>query len=154
MSRDPLRHHRAHHVTGMAERIAERVAEGMGTVQFVICAFLFVAFWITVNGGYAFFTGAINRIEHGKPFDTAPWILLNLIFSFEAFFTGALVVIAQKAQSKRDGARELADAQHREELAAEQRELLNENTALTREVRELTMQVHKLVAKGHDASGG
>jgi uncharacterized membrane protein len=75
-----------------------------------------------------------------------PWILLNLIFSGVAFYTGALVIIAQKAQSKKDKAREEADAQHREELSKKQVTLLEVNTTLTQEVHDLSQQIQKLVS--------
>lgn len=148
--RDPLRHHRAHRRErdfgdGLAQRVADAVAEGIGTTTFLAIALVLIVIWVAVNGGYAYFSGAIAAVEHGRPFDKAPWILLNLIFSFEAFFTGSLVVIAAKAQAKRDRAREEADAKHREELADEQLRLLQANTALTQQVHDLTVEVHELV---------
>jgi uncharacterized membrane protein len=41
-----------------------------------------------------------------------PFILLNLVFSAVAFYTGALVIIAQKAQTRTDKANEEASAAH------------------------------------------
>ena len=73
---------------GIIGKAADKIAEGIGTVQFLIVALVLIVAWIVVNGGYAYFSGAITRLQHGQPFDAAPWILLNLIFSFEAFFTG------------------------------------------------------------------
>lgn len=152
MSTDPLRHHRAHrkHLIGstVAERIVEFVAEGIGTVAFLAGALIIIVGWILLNGGYGFFSGAFHAVLNGKPFDPAPWILLNLCFSFEAFFTGSLVVIAAKAQATRDRAREEADANHREELHGQLVTLIAANTKLTE-------QVHRLVAKegsGHGAA--
>src|ERR1019366_8758992 len=87
-----------------------------------------------------------THLSHGKQFDPEPWILLNLIFSGVAFYTGALVIIAQKAQSKKDKAREEGDAKHREELSQKQVELLEVNTTLTQEVHDLSQQIQKLVA--------
>ncbi|MGA2321292.1 MAG: DUF1003 domain-containing protein [Solirubrobacteraceae bacterium] len=88
----------------------------------------------------------VKHLGEGKPFDPVPWILLNLIFSGVAFYTGALVIIAQKAQSKKDKAREEADAKHREELSQKQVELLEVNTTLTQEVHDLSKQIQKLVS--------
>lgn len=128
-ARDPLRHHHAHRGRpelgdGVIGRAADRIAEGIGTVQFLIVALVLIVAWVVVNGGYAFFSGAITALGNGRPFDPAPWILLNLIFSFEAFFTGSLVVIAAKASARRDREREAADAKHREELSEMQEQLL------------------------------
>ena len=146
---DPLRHHRGHrkHLIGSSfpERLVEFVAEGIGTVAFLAIALFLIVTWIVVNGGYAYFSGAITALEHGKAFDPAPWILLNLVFSFEAFFTGSLVVIAAKAQAKRDQLSEEADAKHREELHEQQMTLLKANTDLTQQVHDLTVQVQKCV---------
>src|ERR1700729_2124649 len=147
MSRDALRHHRAHREEGdfgdsFAQRVANRIAEGIGTTVFLGVAFFLIVVWIVINGGYAYFSGALKHLEVGSPFDPAPWILLNLIFSFEAFFTGSLVVIAAKAQAKRDRAREEADAKHREEIAAENVALLKVNTELTEAVPTLAKDLH------------
>ena len=135
---DPLRHHHAHrrHLIGpgAAERLVEFVAEGIGTVAFLAGALMTIVVWVLVNGGVAYFSGAVHALEHGHAFDPAPWILLNLCFSFEAFFTGSLVVIAAKAQAKRDRAREEADARHREDLHAQLVALIDANTRLTAEV--------------------
>lgn len=142
---DPLRHHHAHRRLpdmgdGIIGSIADKIAEGIGTVQFLIAALVLIVIWIVVNGGYGYFSGAIVRLGHGQPFDVAPWVLLNLIFSFEAFFTGSLVVIAQKAQAKRDRAREASDATHREELHMHLVKLIDANTELTAQVHELLLR--------------
>lgn len=144
---DPLRHHRAHRREGdfgdgFAQRLANRIAEGIGTTTFLTVALGLIVAWIIVNGAYGYLSGAVAQLEHGKPFDAPPWVLLNLIFSFEAFFTGSLVVIAQKAQAKRDRAREEAEANHREEIAEAHTTMLTANTALTQKVHELTEAVH------------
>jgi uncharacterized membrane protein len=122
--RDPLRHHRTHRRErdfgdGFAQRCADRIAEGIGTTTFLIGALVVIVLWLAVNGGVDYFSGAFQAVLHGRKFDPPEWILLNLVFSFEAFFTGSLVVLAQKAQAKRGRAREEAEATHREELAVE-----------------------------------
>ena len=47
---------------------------------------------------------------------------------------GALVIIAQKAQTRTDQANEEAAAKHREELGQYQTELLQRNTDLTQQI--------------------
>jgi len=123
---NPLRHHRhygegAH--TSFMERLAEAVASGLGTVAFVAISTLVIAVWIGVNAA-----GAVK-------FDAYPFILLNLMFSAQAFYTGALVIIAQKAQSRTDKLNEAAAAEHREELDARQQQILD---AIHDKVREDT----------------
>lgn len=146
---DPLRHHREHRDAqpSVAVQVAQKIAAGVGTVRFLVIALGLIVTWIIVNGGYAYFSGALHSLEHGHAFDPAPWILLNLIFSFEAFFTGSLVIIAQGAQMDVDRKREAADAKHREEIAQAQSAALAQNTELTREVHELTRQIHQLTCR-------
>lgn len=119
MSTDPLRHHRAHRDKplmgdSLMERLSEKVASGMGTVKFVVISTVIISGWIAVNAAATF-----------ARWDPYPFILLNLMFSAVAFYTGALVIISQKAGAKRDRAAEEADAKHREELAASQQAILN-----------------------------
>jgi uncharacterized membrane protein len=100
-----------------------------------------------------------HGLLNGKGFDPAPFILLNLVFSAVAFYTGALVIIAQKAQTRTDQANEEAGAKHREELALSQADLLRRNTDLTEEIhsmaqqlRALTEQVHATICGGSPSS--
>lgn len=122
--RDSLNH--SHHVglfgASRAERAAERFADFLGTVRFVVLSSALILAWILVN-----------VLAAGLRWDPYPFILLNLAFSAFAFYTGALVIISQKASAKRDAARELADIAHREELHQELRDLILSDTALTRE---------------------
>jgi len=109
----------------------------MGTVGFVVLGTGIIVAWIFINGGVPYVVHTVAALSHGGQFDPEPWILLNLIFSGVAFYTGALVIIAAKAEAKKNAARELADAKHREELAAENLRLLKSNT-------QLTVQIHRL----------
>lgn len=146
--RNPLRHH-AHYQRdergSFMERVAEAVASGLGTVGFVVISTLVIVVWIAINAS------GIAK------FDAYPFILLNLAFSAQAFYTGALVIIAQKAQTRTDALNELAAANHREELDAAQRELqqqqcdlLARNTDLTEQVHDLAKQIHDLVQSAHE----
>jgi uncharacterized membrane protein len=84
--------------------------------------------------------------------DPAPFILLNLVFSAVAFYTGALVIIAQKAQTRTDRANEEAAAKHRDELAGYQSELLKHNTDLTEQIHTLTEKLSELTEEVHRAT--
>jgi uncharacterized membrane protein len=147
---DPLRHHRAHRSKPLmgdsfAERLSEKVASGMGSVPFIVISTVLILAWVFANGAATYITATVHNLEHGHEFDPEPWILLNLCFSAVAFFTGALVIIAQKAQAKRDHAREEADANHREELAQGHTDLLKQNTKLTEEIHAHTATLELLV---------
>lgn len=153
MDRDPLRYHQAHRGKGafgdgLVPRIAEKVADAMGTVQFVVISTFVIVAWVLVNHVVSFLTTSWQGLLHGRGFDPAPFILLNLVFSAVAYYSASMVMIAQKTQARRDQAREKADAEHREELADTQSGLIKQNTMLTEDVHRLTTEVHALIC-GH-----
>ena len=67
---------------------------------------------------------------------------------------GALVIIAQKAQTRTDQANEEAGAKHREELAQNQADLLRRNTDLTEEIHSISEQLKALTEQVHAATCG
>jgi uncharacterized membrane protein len=160
---DPLRHHvAAHDAFGSAgentfgdsfqQRVADKVASGMGTVQFVVAGTLVILGWVLINGAIPYVEHTFKELAKGGEFDAEPWILLNLIFSGVAFYTGSLVIIAAKAEAKKNAAREVADAQHREELADSQLKLLQKNTDLTEQIHTLSEKLGKLTEEVHAAT--
>jgi hypothetical protein len=68
--------------------------------------------------------------------------------------TGALVIIAQKAQTRTDQANEEAAAKHREELGQYQTALLERNTELTQQIHALAEQMTALTQQVHAATCG
>ena len=162
-TKDPMRHH-THYVkrskgqspyaggSSFMERMAEGVASGMGTVAFVVVGSAIILGWVLINGAIPYLEHTFKALGRGGQFDPEPWILLNLIFSGVAFYTGALVIIAQKAQTRTDQANELAAAKHRDELAQFQTDLLRKNTDLTSKIHELSEQVHDLLEEVHAAT--
>jgi uncharacterized membrane protein len=160
---DPMRFHRKAHAEAgtdsenlygdsFMERLAEKTASGMGTVQFVVIGSAIIVAWVLINNAIPYAEETIKHLAKGKPFDPVPWILLNLIFSGVAFYTGALVIIAQKAEGKKNNVREEADAKHREELAGSQTELLQKNTELTEQIHTLTQTMNRLTQEVHAAT--
>ena len=134
------------------ERVAERTASGMGTVQFVLIGSLIILGWVFINGAATYLEHTGKALAKGGEFDPEPWILLNLIFSGVAFYTGALVIIAQKAQTRTDKANEEAAAKHRDELAQFQTDLLTKNTDLTEQIHALSQKLSTLTQEVHEAT--
>ena len=66
--------------------------------------------------------------------------------------TGALVIIAQKAQTRTDKANEEAAAKHRDELAGMQTDMLKRNTELTEQVHNLSEKMSTLTEEVHAAT--
>ena len=150
---DPLRFHRGHRNKGafgegIVPRVAEKIADAMGTVQFVLASTVVIIAWVVVNGVVKFLTDSWQGLLKGQGFDPAPFILLNLVFSAVAYYSASMVMIAQKTQTRRDQVREEADAKHREDLAATQVMLIQQNTDLTTDVQRLTSEIHALVVNG------
>ena len=163
--RDPLRHHLHYQRSkrggspyaggsSFMERISEAVASGMGTVAFLIVSSALILGWVLSNHVITFLGNSWTGLLNGKGFDPAPFILLNLVFSAVAFYTGALVIIAQKAQTRTDKANEVAGAAHREELAQYQTDLLQKNTDLTEQIHNLTEKMTDLTEQVHAATCG
>jgi uncharacterized membrane protein len=136
------------------ERVSEAVASGMGTVAFLVVSSAVILAWVLSNHVITFLHDSWTGLLNGKGFDPAPFILLNLVFSAVAFYTGALVIIAQKAQTRTDQANEEAAAKHREELSQYQTDLLQKNTDLTEQIHTLTEQLSALTEQVHAATCG
>jgi uncharacterized membrane protein len=134
------------------ERVSEGVASGMGSVGFLLVSSGVIVAWILANHVVHFLSNSWKGLLNGSGFDPAPFILLNLVFSAVAFYTGALVIIAQKAQTRTDKANEEAAAAHRDELAQFQTQLLERNTELTQQVHTLTAKMSKLTQEVHQAT--
>jgi uncharacterized membrane protein len=160
---DPLRHH-THYAqdqqtdspyaggSSFMERVAEKVASGMGTVGFLLVSSTIILAWVFSNHVVKFLSNSWDGLLHGRGFDPAPFILLNLLFSAVAFYTGALVIIAQKAQTRTDKANEEASAKHRDELSQLHTELLERNTQLTEQIHTLTEKLSDLTEEVHAAT--
>jgi uncharacterized membrane protein len=163
-SLNPLRHHKHYQVdadgnsspyaggSSFMERMSERVASGMGTVGFLIASSTIILAWVFINHLVRFLSNSYHGLINGSGFDPAPFILLNLVFSAVAFYTGALVIIAQKAQTRTDQANEEAAAVHRDELAKFQTDLLEQNTKLTEEIHAAARKLAKLTEEVHAAT--
>ncbi len=162
---DPLRHYAHYAESGSAsssspyaggssfmERLSEGVASGMGTVGFLLVSSGVIIAWVLANHVVHFLSNSWTGLLNGKGFDPAPFILLNLVFSAVAFYTGALVIIAQKAQTRTDKANEEAAAKHRDELAQFQTGLLQKNTDLTEQIHTLSEKLSKLTEEVHAAT--
>src|SRR6202790_5570761 len=165
VDKGPLRHH-AHYAesahgpspyaggSSFMERVSEAVASGMGTVAFLLISSAVILVWVMVNHLVGFLEVSYDGLKTGKGFDPAPFILLNLVFSAVAFYTGALVIIAQKAQTRTDKANEEASAKHRDELSRSQQDLLTRNTELTEQIHTLSQKMSALTEQVHAATCG
>lgn len=91
----------------LGDRLADTVAEGMGSWRFIIIQSIIVGAWIV-----------INLIAYSFQWDPYPFILLNLLFSTQAAYAAPIIMMAQNRQSDRDRAQ--AHADYETNLAAKQ----------------------------------
>jgi uncharacterized membrane protein len=80
------------------QRLADNVANGMGSWRFIIYQTMIVILWMVLNF-IAFFS-------HWDPY---PFILLNLVFSTQAAYAAPIIMMAQNRQSDRDRMQAQAD---------------------------------------------
>ncbi len=73
------------------DKIADAVANGMGSWKFIIWQSIFVVLWMIMN--------VVGFVYH---WDVYPFILLNLIFSTQAAYAAPIIMMAQNRQNDRD----------------------------------------------------
>jgi uncharacterized membrane protein len=111
----------------LGERIADAVAARVGSWPFILVQSTLLALWIVGN---AFI---IRDWLNGKPFDPYPFILLNLMLSFQAAYTGPFVMMSQNRQSARDR----DEAEHDFSVNREALDILRRLEAEQAKIREL-----------------
>lgn len=84
----------------LGQRIADRVAVAVGSWPFIIVQSLLLCLWMGFNVYLAL-------MEHNHPgflkaWDPYPFILLNLVLSFQAAYTGPVVMMSQNRQAEKD----------------------------------------------------
>ncbi len=75
----------------VGDKIADKVATGMGSWKFIIWQSIFVVLWMITN-----VIGIIRQ------WDAYPFILLNLIFSTQAAYAAPIIMMSQNRQNARD----------------------------------------------------
>jgi uncharacterized membrane protein len=85
---------------GFGQRLADKVANEMGSWRFIIIQTILVVFWMGLN--------IIGLVNH---WDVYPFILLNLLFSTQAAYAAPIIMMAQNRQNERDRTHAQADYQ-------------------------------------------
>lgn len=81
-----------HEPITIGQRIADGAAAGIGSWRFIVVQTILVLFWVLLNQ------------LHLAAFDLYPFILLNLMFSVQAAYTGPILLLAGNRQAQRDRA--------------------------------------------------
>jgi uncharacterized membrane protein len=89
----------------LSARISDKVASIVGSWYFIIIQSLLLLLWIVYN------------LVNPTAFDPYPFILLNLVLSFQAAFTAPIIMMSQNRQSEVD--RHNAEADYHINIKAE-----------------------------------
>lgn len=73
------------------ERVADGFASTMGSWTFIIIQSIVLALWVALN--------AVAYVRHWDPY---PFILLNLMLSFQAAYAAPIIMMSQNRQSAKD----------------------------------------------------
>ncbi|MDE3077270.1 MAG: DUF1003 domain-containing protein [Chloroflexota bacterium] len=101
------------------ERVADAAATGIGSWRFIIVQTVLVIFWV-----------ALNIVGFTLRWDPYPFILLNLMFSVQAAYTGPILLLAGNRQATIDRAIAARDDQEIGMLLDLQQEQMNILTLL------------------------
>lgn len=113
----------------VGQRVADKVADTIGSWRFIITQTIILTIWITLN--------VIAQVyKLGWAWDIYPFILLNLALSFQAAYSGPVIMMSQNRQSLKD--RIAAEVDHDVNTKAEL-----EISNLIRHVEELTLLVEE-----------
>ena len=115
------------------QKVADQVAATVGSWRFIIIQSTLIVLWISWN------------TQTTSPWDPYPFILLNLMLSFQAAYTAPAIMMSQNRLSETD--RRRADNDYEVNVKAElEIELLHEKVDLLREqeLKALADSVHRL----------
>lgn len=121
----------------LGQRLADAVARTIGSWRFIIFQSTAIVIWITGN-----------VLTGGGAWDPYPFILLNLLLSFQAAYTAPAIMMSQNRQSEQD--RRHAENDYEVNVKAElEIELLHDKIDLMkeRELLALTEAVRELTGK-------
>jgi uncharacterized membrane protein len=125
----------------LGERIADSAAGVVGSWRFIIIQSILVAIWILFN---------IWELGLGH-FDPFPFVLLNLMFSVQAAYTGPILLLASNRQATKDRAMAKRDDEELGiiyRLQHEQMEVL----AILRDSQDKHTEILEMLRRNSDAS--
>lgn len=100
-------HEKMYKTRTVGQKVADAVANGMGSWTFIIGQTIFVVIWMI-----------LNLIAYMKHWDPYPFILLNLLFSTQAAYAAPIIMMSQNRSSERD--REQANQDFETNIAAKE----------------------------------
>jgi len=120
----------------VGQRIADKVADTIGSWPFIITQTMILITWITLN----------VTLKKDLRWDIYPFILLNLALSFQAAYSGPVIMMSQNRQAAKD--RLAAEVDHDVNTKAE----LEVNNLL-RHIEELSIRIEENHAEAKQLMG-
>lgn len=111
-------------------RIADTVAARVGSWPFIITQSCILAAWIILN--------SVGWFPH---WDAAPFILLNLCLSFQAAYTGPIVMLSQNRQAAKD--------RQRDDIEAREVQAVFDSHTLLLKINQQQLEILELLKDGH-----
>jgi uncharacterized membrane protein len=118
----------------LGQRVADKVADMIGSWPFIIIQTAILTVWIILN-----FTA---WIKHWDPY---PFILLNLMLSFQAAYSGPVIMMSQNRQAAKDRLAAEIDHQVNTKAELEINNLIRRLDELQINVEENQVEVKKLL---------
>jgi uncharacterized membrane protein len=84
----------------LGQQISDWLARIVGSWVFIIYQSVVILVWVGLNG-YLVYLATGNK-GFPQPWDPYPFILLNLMLSFQAAYTGPVVMMSQNRQTEKD----------------------------------------------------
>ena len=125
----------------VGERVADSAAGVIGSWRFIIIQTILVVIWVI-----------LNVIAWDFRWDVYPFVLLNLMFSVQAAYTGPILLLASNRQATKDRAMAQRDDEELGviyKLQHEQMQILN----LLQDAQEKHSQILEMVRRQNDARG-
>jgi uncharacterized membrane protein len=85
----------------LGQRVADTVARNFGSWRFILIQSSLLACWLFANVYLVFHNYEANGFNF-KAWDPYPFILLNLMLSFQAAYTAPFILMSQKRQADKD----------------------------------------------------
>ena len=130
-------HHPRRTAPSIGARVADAVAETVGSWRFIVAQSIVLGIWIALN--------LAAFLDHWDPY---PFILLNLVLSFQAAYAAPIIMMSQNRQAEID--RRRAEHDYRINVKAElEIELLHNKIDALREqeIQQLVNVIQRL--SGH-----
>jgi uncharacterized membrane protein len=122
-----------------AQILADMVAATVGSWPFIAIQSVLLVIWIAIN--------VVLAMKHSdKAWDPYPFILLNLALSFQAAYTGPIVMMSQNRQAEKDRRQANSDYETNIKAEAEIRVIMEHLKYQDKMIRELVSEVKMLRA--------